>query len=380
MVAAAAAEMWSRGVAAGDGSSSSELGDSGDELRVLYDDLLISVTSFFRDPEAFAALEHEVIPRLFEKRTSSDTIRVWVTGCSTGEEAYSISMLLCEHAEGLSEAPQIQVFATDVHERGFTLAREGVYPESIASDVSPARLERFFTREHGGYRVKKLIREKVVFAVHNLLKDPPFLRMDLVTCRNLLIYLQRDAQRRVLRLFHFALRPGGSLFLGTSESMEDVSKLFSVFDKKHRIFKSTERPQSSLPPLVDGSGGPAGMAPRKESQPPDEVVAFAAVHRRLLEAYAPPSLVVNREGDIVHLSEGVGKYLEIGSGKPTRKLVDMLPPSARPKVRKLLFNVFATGQRAEAQGLAITASGIKRRTRRIPACPPPSRRDPSAYS
>jgi len=167
------------------------VGDSGDELRVLYDDLLISVTSFFRDPEAFAALEHEVIPRLFEKRTSSDTVRVWVTGCSTGEEAYSISMLLCEHAEVLSEAPQIQVFATDVHERGFTLAREGVYPESIASDVSPARLERFFTREHGGYRVKKLVREKVVFAVHNLLKDPPFLRMDLVTCRNLLIYLQR---------------------------------------------------------------------------------------------------------------------------------------------------------------------------------------------
>ncbi|MDO8500300.1 MAG: chemotaxis protein CheB [Gemmatimonadaceae bacterium] len=328
-------------------------------LLALYDDLLIAVTSFFRDPDAFASLEREVVPRLFENRDSSDTIRVWVTGCATGEEAYSIAILLCEHAEGLADPPPIQVFATDVHERAFAFAREGLYPESIAADVSDARLGRFFTHEPGGYRVRKIVREKVVYATHNLLRDPPFLRLDLITCRNLLIYLQRDAQRRALELFHFALRPGGNLFLGTSESIEDASKTFAVVDKKYRIFRSLDVPQTSLPRLVQAALGDPG-AERRQSDRLANVTHFGAVHRRLLEAYAPPSLVVNGDGEIVHLSDGVGRFLQLGGGEPTRKLLDLVSGSVRPKLRTLLSRALSAGERAETRGLAITVDGRKR--------------------
>ncbi len=193
----------------------------------LLQDMLISVTNFFRDREAFDALESE-IPSLFRDKRANDTVRVWVPGCATGEEAYSIAMLLSEYARKMDAPPQIQVFATDLDEDVIKSARDGSYPDTIAADVSEERLRRWFLKEARGYRVRREIRELVLFALHDVLKDSPFSRLDLVSCRNLLIYLTNEAQSRAFDIFHFALRPGGRLFLGTSESIENDGVMFSV--------------------------------------------------------------------------------------------------------------------------------------------------------
>lgn len=322
------------------------------ELEVLYNDLLISVTSFFRDPEAFAALETQVIPKLFENRPAGEAVRVWVTGCATGEEAYSISILLCENAERLLSPPPIQIFATDVHERGFAVAREGVYPESISVDVSPERLDRFFTRVPRGYKVKKAVRDNVIFATQNLLRDPPFLRLDLISCRNLMIYVDRDAQKRILKLFNFCLRPGGSLFLGTSESIEEVSKYFSVGDKKNRIFV-TKAPSVAQASIGGGKALPTRAPKRKPRAPARNHLPLASIHRIVLEELAPPSVMINRDGEVIHRSESVGRFLNIGGGEQTGKLLDMLPRQVRPKVRKLIANAFVSGKAAELQDVMI---------------------------
>ena len=220
------------------------------EARALMHDLLIGVTHFFRDQGAFAALEAN-IPQLFAGKKPSDELRVWVTGCATGEEAYSIAMLLCEHAERLSEPPSLQIFATDLDEQSIQEAREGVYPTTIDADVLPERLREFFVRDNGRYRVKKHIRDKVLFARHNVLSDPAFSRVDLVSCRNLLIYLNREAQARVFDVFHFALRAGGVLFIGGAESVDGSHTLFSPLDNHHRIYmrRSVPRPTWRIPTL-----------------------------------------------------------------------------------------------------------------------------------
>jgi two-component system CheB/CheR fusion protein len=192
------------------------------EAGALLQDLLITVTNFFRDSDCFAALEAS-IPRLFEHKTSSDTLRVWVPACATGEEAYSIAMMLTEHVRTLEAAPQVQIFATDLDEEAIRTAREGIYATTIEADVSEDRLRRFFVKEHNAYRIRREIREMVLFAVHDVLKDSPFSRLELVSCRNLLIYLNREPQNRVLDTFHFALNPGGLLFLGSSEAIRTAA-------------------------------------------------------------------------------------------------------------------------------------------------------------
>jgi two-component system CheB/CheR fusion protein len=185
------------------------------EVQALADDLLITVTNFFRDPQTWQQLEQEIIPSLFEGKRPEDSVRVWSVGCATGEEAYSLAMLLIEESSRRNNSPHVQVFASDLHEASLERAREGFYPGDIDTDVSMERLRRFFHKEDGGYRVKKEVRERVVFAPHNLLRDPPFSRLDLVACRNVMIYLQRDVQREIIDLFHYALRPDGVLVLGT---------------------------------------------------------------------------------------------------------------------------------------------------------------------
>lgn len=330
-----------------------------DEVQALYNDLLITVTSFFRDPDAFDALAREVVPGLFAGKSAGETIRVWVTGCATGEEAYSIAMLLCEESDRHANPPGIQIFATDVRDRAFSWARDGLYSESIAGDMPAERLERFFSRESGGYRVKKAVREKVVFATHNLLRDPPFLRLDLASCRNLLIYLQREAQRRVFELFHFSLRTGGTLFLGTSESIDDGSRLFAAVNKKQRIFRALAVPDIQVPRLLKGTPHPSLRTPRS-SDPLARATDASAVHRKLLEAYAPPSLVVNSDQEIVHLSDGAGKFLELGGGEPTRHFLEMVSAGVRPKLRRLLSRALVQGVTGEVLGLTFTIGGKKR--------------------
>jgi len=226
------------------------------EPAALLQDLLISVTNFFRDAECFRALE-AVLPRLFEGKTAGDLLRVWVAGCATGEEAYSVAILLNEHARQMESPPTLQVFATDLDDQAIQTARDGCYPTVIEADVSEERLRRYFIREHRGYRLRREVRETVLFATHDLLKDSPFSRLDLITCRNLMIYLDRDAQSRLFSIFHFALRPDGYLFLGSSESAEDASALFTVIDKKHRLYRQRPAPRN-------GSRALRGLLPVNE--------------------------------------------------------------------------------------------------------------------
>ena len=230
------------------------LRDNVEEVQALFGDLLISVTTFFRDPKAFEALAKHVIPRLFEGKESSDSIRVWVPGCATGEEAYTIAILLLEEAARHDIRPQVQVFGSDLDAGGLAVAREGRYPVAIEADVSEERLRRFFAREGDHYRAKRELRDAILFASHSLLKDPPFSRLDLVSCRNLLIYLDRELQQQVCGIFHYALNLNGFLFLGSSESAESPPGLFRTVDREARIYQSAGR-----------SGGQA-VAPSKTAR------------------------------------------------------------------------------------------------------------------
>lgn len=329
------------------------------ESGALLQDLLISVTNFFRDREAFAALE-QLIPRLFEGKSQGDSVRVWVPACATGEEAYSIAILLLEHARQMEAPPALQVFACDLDEDAITQARAGHFLDAIEADVSEERLRRFFVKEHGGYRVRRELREMVLFAAHDLLKDAPFSRMDLISCRNLLIYLNRPAQDRVFDTFHFALRPGGLLFLGTSESVDDGTTLFRTLDKKHRIYEHQASARSGLP-LPTGPGtllraieaqeradtGPvvhgrrflaeaAASFPTMQSPPLDRST-MAELHFKLLERLSPPSVIVNADHDIVHLSENAGRFLKFSGGEPTANLLRLVDPLVRVELRGALF-------------------------------------------
>jgi two-component system, chemotaxis family, CheB/CheR fusion protein len=334
-----------------------------DEVKGLFNDLLITVTSFFRDPEAFDALEAQVIPKLITEFSGEKEMRGWVAGCSTGEEAYSVSILLCEQAARVDDPPKFQIFASDLADTVFPFAREGLYPDSIAADVKPERLARFFTREPTGYRVKKSVRERVLFAPHDLLKDPPFARLDLIVCRNVLIYLEANLQRQVLEVFHYALKPGGFLFLGSSESGEAASDLFSPVDKKHRLFvRQSSSPKT--PPRM-----PHRKSPPRIRVDPDEVAiapparapSVAELHRELLEAYAPPSLVVDNERRLVHLSDRVGRYLRLAGGGPSQDVLDLVPGELKHQLRILLDRALRKGEPGEALDIPVAYEGETRR-------------------
>jgi two-component system CheB/CheR fusion protein len=311
------------------------LRDHPNELTHLLRDFLISVTNFFRDPEAHEALAMQVLPRLFAERSSADQIRVWVAGCATGEEAYSLGIMLLEEADRHPDPPQIQLFATDIDEDALTEARLGRYPEAIAVDVSPQRLERFFIREAAGYRVTQQLREMVLFSPHNLLRDPPFSRLDLVSCRNLLIYLNREAQERVLSMFHFGLKPEGYLFVGASESA-DSTVMFSALEPKYRLFSRRR---------VSGARGVDTLVTAGRWHPPPAPVptlparstSVGELHHRLVEQYAPPSILVNGELEIVHLSEHAGQYLEMAGGEPTRHILRLIHPALRLQLRTAIY-------------------------------------------
>lgn len=352
------------------------------EASALLQDLLISVTNFFRDSDCFDALERQV-PALFEGKTSSNVIRVWVAACATGEEAYSIAMLLSEHARKLDAPPAIQIFATDLDEDAIRVARDGVYPPTIAADVSEERLRRFFTKEHRGFRVRRELREHVLFAAHDVLKDSPFSRLDLISCRNLLIYLNRDAQRRVFETAHFALCPGGRMFLGASETVDDSSALFFVLDKKHRIYAPRPAPRMSLPvptgqssiaraleaqdlarggPVMPGSAFTRGTpvddrSPRTITASDGRSVSWPELHFRMLELLAPPSIVVDADHDILHLSPSAGRYLQYGGGEPSRNLLHAIHPALRIELRAALYQVARSSSRVELAPLPIDLAG-----------------------
>jgi two-component system, chemotaxis family, CheB/CheR fusion protein len=300
------------------------------EPHALLQDLLISVTNFFRDADCFAALDAE-LAALLNGKGPGDTIRVWVPACATGEEAYSIAMMLSDHARQLDDAgPAIQVFGTDLDEQAIRAAREGVYPLTIEADVSEERLRRYFTREPRGYQVRRELRELVLFAQHDILKDAPFSRVDLVSCRNLLIYLGRAAQRRIFETLHFSLLGGGGLFLGSSETAEEAADLFTVLDKKHRIY--TARP-----------------APRR-------AISWGELHLKLLEAIAPPSVLVDGEQNILHMSASAARVMQFGGGEPSMNLLRVVHPGLRIDLRAALLQA-AGGQPAQAEAGHVELGG-----------------------
>lgn len=287
------------------------------EVDLLFRELLIGVTSFFRDPEAFEALKKQLTKHVLEPREVGTTLRTWIVGCSTGEEAYSIAMLLSECLDSLEGRGgfDIQVFATDIDKEAIDSARRGVFKANIAADVSAERLKRFFVKDEDNYRLKREIREMVVFAPHDIISDPPFTKMDLVCCRNLLIYFSQELQQKILPILHYSLNPGGILFLGASEGVGSLRDQFNALDNKHKVFQRKVIAGGPaplyLPPLraVAAAGGPA--ATRVEA----EATAPGLVQRVLLEDFSPPAVLVNENGDILYISGRTGKYLEPSPGK-----------------------------------------------------------------
>jgi two-component system CheB/CheR fusion protein len=296
------------------------------EAEQLFQDLLISVTHFFRDKAAFDALAGAVIPHLFRTKGGAQ-IRVWAPGCASGEEAYSIAILLREHMARLETWPQVQVFATDIDEPALEVARQGRYGEGIAEHVSAERLARFFTKEGHSYQVTKAIREMCIFSAHNLISDPPFARLDLIACRNLLIYLDADVQRRLVPLLHYALAPQGYLFLGSSENIAAHPELFRTVDKQHRIFQRNDllvRPYVDFPLAEPTRRQIRRSAATPRTLAPDQTDLGELFDHILLEQYAPPAVIINERGEIVYFSNRTGRYLEPPAGTANLDILAMV--------------------------------------------------------
>src|SRR5258707_2427476 len=308
--------------------------DSG-ELELLAKDLLINVTSFFRDPKAFQLLAEEVIPDLVHRHPSDRPLRIWVAGCSTGEETYSLAMLFLEEIAAAKRNIKLQVFASDVDEDAVALAREGRYPESIAADVSPTRLARFFSREDHSYRVMAELRGAVVFTAQDVLADPPFSRLDLMSCRNLLIYLRPEAQEKVLLLFHFALRESGVLLLGSSETVGRLDDRFEPISKAQRIYRQIghSRPGEIDFPIGPGGAGRTLWPGRTTAASVQAIRARDLTQRVLLETYAPASVLINRKHECLYYSGPADRYLRVASGEPSRDLLAMAREGLRSKLR-----------------------------------------------
>ncbi len=322
-----------------------------DELEALYSDLLISVTRFFRDHEPFELLASTALPKLLTARPSNEPLRAWVAGCATGEEAYSLAILFLELLGGQSSSRRVQIFATDVDARALTVARRAEYPPSIALDVSPDRLARFFNRTDKGYRLRKHVRELVVFARHDVTADPPYSRIDLVTCRNVLIYMQPPLQARVLRALHYALRPGGFLLLGTSESVSDSADLFALVDRKQKLYVKQTR---AAPVSFDYGGVRARRAtpPSAPESPPLDVLRLA--DRKVIERYGPPGVVVDERLHVLQFRGRTGRYLEPTPGFATLHLLKL----ARPE---LLVELRPAVQRALTENVSVITPAVRLR-------------------
>jgi two-component system CheB/CheR fusion protein len=299
------------------------------EIKALYQDILINVTSFFRNPKVFDALKSRVFPSIVKNRTPGVSIRIWTPGCASGEETYSVAIALLEFLEDKASQTHIQFFGTDVSDSSVTKARSGLYPENIQSDVSAERVRRFFTKVEGGYRISKNIRDMCIFAQHNVVNDPPFSQMDLICCRNLLIYLEPVLQSRVISLFHYATRAGGYLVLGTSEGVGTANNLFSTEDRTHKVFL---KKATAVRPAITFSLNHAGErhehpAARASAKQPDMgwnyLEAQKEFDRRLLSQYAPATVFINEDMEIIHTRGAVDRYLKLAPGRASLSIFKM---------------------------------------------------------
>jgi two-component system, chemotaxis family, CheB/CheR fusion protein len=343
------------------------------ELDALYSDALISVTSFFRNPEGFEYLKRKVFPKLLQQR-GDDPFRVWVLGCSTGQEAYSLAMTFMEAAEKAPRLRKLQVFATDLNEALLEKARHGLYTQSLAEDVSPERLRRFFVEEEGGYRIVKSLREMVVFARQNLISDPPFSRMDLISCRNLLIYLEPSLQKKALPTFHYALKPGGFLFLGASESIGGFTDLFEPADRKHKIYskKAAPTPAFHLPvkrergeqPLLGKQARPPTPIERSQEEAPEafraELTAQREADRVTVNQFGPPGVLVNAELQIVQFRGPTGGYLEPPPGKASFDVLKMAREGLMLPLRAAINKAKKENKAARKENVRLQQNGQTR--------------------
>ncbi|NTV99909.1 MAG: hypothetical protein HGA19_01225, partial [Oscillochloris sp.] len=339
------------------------------EIDRLFQDLLISVTDFFRDQAAFEALASKVIPGLLRSKNTGMSLRVWVPGCASGEEAYSIAMLLREQAAQLIAPPLVQMFATDIDEVALAIARQGRYDVSITAHLSPERLTRNFIQEGQSYQVTKTIREMCLFSTHNLISDPPFGRMDLISCRNLLIYFDADLQRQLIPILHYALAPGGYLFLGSAESATsaaNASELFRVIDAQHRIYQRKERLvhlQSDLPWTVMGRQMPRLTNASRRTIAPGTTDIGATLERILLRDYTPTAVAIDEQGAIAYLTGNTYPYLSVPAGAPTTNFLAMAHPDLRLPLRAAIRTITQEQVASVREDLTIaTSDGLQRLT------------------
>jgi two-component system CheB/CheR fusion protein len=334
-----------------------------DEVRQLFRDLLINVTQFFRDKDAFATLARSVIPRIVDNRDTDAQIRVWVPGCSTGEEAYSLAILLAERMRETGNSIRAQIFASDIDEEALDVGRIGRYPESIAEDVSPERLARFFTASEGGYTVIKELRDMCIFSVHSVIKDPPFSKLDMISCRNLLIYLGSELQAKLIPIFHYALKPDGFLFLGTSENVSQHGRLFESVDAGQRLFvrRGVPTPHDLQFPLSAPGAFQADQQRLVPRRPPesDGEIQDRLAERLILDNYAPAFALVTETGDIVHVSSRTGKYLELPAGTPVLNVVDMARPEIRNDIRAALRRAVRDRRRVAVPNIDFDMDGSR---------------------
>ena len=326
------------------------------EVGALLRDLLIGVTDFFRDAAAFGALEGLVIPKLFAGRGPADEVRIWVAGCATGEEAYSIAMLLREHMDRLEEPPRVQIFATDIDEAALGVARAARYPATLVKGVSAERLKRFFVAEAGSYALAKEVRDLCIFSAHSVIRDPPFSRLDLVSCRNLLIYLKPALQAQMIPMFHYALQPGGYLFLGLSENVARHNDLFASLDRKNRLFRRRNlivQPHVPLRQFLP-RGGASALAARSQ---PARADLLRQVANTIVEHFGPTYVIVDETGEALYFSHGTGRYLQAAAGPATRDVVAMARPGLRADLRAALYQAKETGRRVTRERVAVQIEG-----------------------
>lgn len=334
-----------------------------EEVQALFRDILINVTNFFRNPRIFEVFQEKVVPKLFEDKSPGAEVRIWVVGCSTGEEAYSIGILIHEHMQKLKQNFKIQIFATDIENRMIERARKGVYPDSISSDVSPERLELFFTHdpEANTYTILKDIRDMIIFSEQDVIQDPPFSKLDLISCRNLLIYMNKEMQNKLIPMFHYALNPGGFLLLGSSESIGEFSMLFDTLDQQSKLYQSKD---------VNGkyrhSIGKFIPSPVEIETPPRVSYKHASekrfhmrelTERKLLQQYAPAGVLVNERGDILYLHGRTGQYLEMASGEPAHNILKMAREGLQPALTTALSKVMINKEQVTRSGVRIKTNG-----------------------
>ncbi|HEY8613207.1 MAG TPA: CheR family methyltransferase, partial [Roseomonas sp.] len=333
------------------------------EVQDLFQDLLIGVTQFFRDPAEFELLEREIIPALLRERQAGETLRVWVLGCSTGEEAYSLAMLIREATAVMDSPPHVQIFATDIDARALAVARTGRYLASIEKDVLPERLARWFSKEGGTYSIHKDLREMCIFSAHNVIKDAPFSRVDLISCRNLLIYLNADLQERVIPLFHFSLRAGGYLFLGPSENVTRHARLFQAVDRRYRIFRRQETAARILPefPLTARSEPRRGTGEVASSLRHSPGGQLAKRAERVVERYAPAYVVTDQDYDVLNFSGRTGPFLDPSSGAANLNLLNLVHRDLRLDLRAALHRAAAERRTARVAPLRMGIEGEARR-------------------